>query len=67
MTKADVQSILRTNKLLSDVSNDFKEYHFAIINQLVNDEDAEAEQETLDHGAGDLRSCMELYLIVLRS
>ena len=26
---------------------DFKEYHFAIIDQLENDEDKEAEQETL--------------------
>ena len=43
LTKADVQSILRTNNLLGDVSNDFKEYHFAIIDQLENDEEAEAE------------------------
>ena len=48
LTKADVQSILRTSKLLGDVSNDFKEYRFAIVDQLENDEDAETEQETLD-------------------
>ena len=48
LTKADIQSILRTSKLLGDVSNDFKTYHFQIVDQLENDEDAEAEQETLD-------------------
>ena len=49
LTKTDVQSILRTSKLLGNVSNDFKEYHFAIIHQLKNDDDtnAEAEKETL--------------------
>ena len=48
LTKADVQSILRTSILLDDVKNDFKEYHFAIIDQLENDEDEETEQDTLD-------------------
>ena len=48
LTKADVQSIPRTSKLLGDVSNDFKTYHFATIDQIENDEDAETEQETLD-------------------
>ena len=43
LTKADFQSILRTSKLLGDVSNDFKEYHFAIKDQLENDEDVEME------------------------
>ena len=41
LTNADFQLILRTSKLLDDVSNDFKEYHFAIIDQLENDEDVE--------------------------
>ena len=47
MTKCDIQSILRTRKLLSDVSNDFKTYHYAIVNQIENQVDPEAEQETL--------------------
>ena len=48
LSKADVQSILRTSKLTGDVSNDIKEFHFAIVDQLENGEDAETEQETLD-------------------
>ena len=48
LTKSDIQSVVRVSKLLGDVSNDFKTYHFAIVDQLENDEDAEAEQETLD-------------------
>ena len=34
-------SIPRASKLLSNVSNDFKTYHFIIGNQLENDKDAE--------------------------
>ena len=30
------------------MSNDFKTYHFAIVDQLENDQDTEAEQEILD-------------------
>ena len=30
LTKGDMQSILRMSKLLSDVSNDFKTYHFSM-------------------------------------
>ena len=48
LTKARVQSILRTSKLLSDLNNDFKEYHFTITDQLENDDDVQAEKETLD-------------------
>ena len=48
LTNADVQSLLRTSKLLGDVSNDFKEYHYAIVDQLENDEDTELEQDTID-------------------
>ena len=48
LTKGDVQSILRMSKLLGDVSNDFKAYHFAIMDHIESDQDAEAEQETLD-------------------
>ena len=48
MTKSDIQSVLRLSKLLSDVSNDFKTYHYAIVDQLQNDEEAVSEQEVLD-------------------
>ena len=48
LTKGNMQSILRMSKLLSDLSNDFKNYHFAIVDQLENDEEAGAEQKILD-------------------
>ena len=32
LTKGNMQSILRMSKLLNDVSNDFKTYHFSIVN-----------------------------------
>ena len=34
LSKDDIQSILKMSKLLSDVSNDIKTYHFAIVDQL---------------------------------
>ena len=34
LTKSDIQSVLRMSTLLSDMSNDFKTYHFAIVDQL---------------------------------
>ena len=37
LTEADVQSIRRTSKLLGDVSNDFKTYHFATVDHLARD------------------------------
>ena len=43
-----MKSILRMSKLLGDVSNDFKTFHFAILDQFESDEDAGIEQETLD-------------------
>ena len=36
------------SKLLSDVSNDFKMYHFATVNQLKGDVEEVTEQEILD-------------------
>ena len=48
LTKADMQPILGMSKLLSDMSNDFKTYHFTIMDQLENDEEAEAEQWVLN-------------------
>ena len=40
VTKSDIQSVLRLRKLLSDVSNEFKTYHFTIVDQLQDDEEA---------------------------
>ena len=48
LTVADRQSALRMSKLLGDVSADFKSYHFAIVEQLENEDDLKAEQENLD-------------------
>ena len=48
LTKVDIQSILRMSKLLSDVSNDFKMYHFAFVDQLEGEAEEVAEQEILD-------------------
>ena len=36
------------SKLLSDVSNDFKTFHFAIVDKLEGDEDEASEQLILD-------------------
>ena len=48
LTKSDKQSILRTSKLLADLSNDFKSYHAAIVDRLESDAEAIAEQAVLD-------------------
>ena len=48
LTKADTQSALRMSKLLGDVSADFKNYHFAIVEPIGNEDDAKAEQGILD-------------------
>ena len=40
VTKSDIQSVFTLRKLLSDVSNEFKTYHLAIVNQLQDDEEA---------------------------
>ncbi len=48
LTTADRQSALRMTKLLSDVSADFKNYHFAIVDQIKDEDDAKAEQDRLD-------------------
>ena len=45
----DKRSALRMSKLLGDVSADFKNYHFAIVDTLENEDDVKAEQEVLDH------------------
>ena len=48
LTESIRQSALRTNKLLSDVTADFKNYHFSKVDQLENEDDVKAEQEILD-------------------
>ena len=48
LTRGDVQSILRLSKLLSDVSNNFKMYNFATVDQLKEETEDAAEQEILD-------------------
>ena len=48
LTEEEVQSVLRMSKLLTDASNDFKAYHFAIIDQIENDDEAAVEQKALD-------------------
>ena len=47
LTRRDVQSILRMSEL-SDVCNNFKMYHFAIVDQLEEDMEGAADQEILD-------------------
>ena len=34
LTKGDMHSLLSMSKLLSEVSNDFKTYHFTVVDQL---------------------------------
>ena len=45
----DRRSALRMSKLLGDVCDDFKNYHFAIVDALENEDDVKAEQEVLDY------------------
>ena len=47
LTEDDRQSAMRMNGLLSNVTTDFKNYHFALIDSLENEEEAKAEQEIL--------------------
>ena len=48
LSDSDRQSALRMNKLLSDVTEDFKNHHFSIVDQLENEDDVKAEQEILE-------------------
>ena len=50
MTTSEIQSVLRWSKLLSEihVSNDFKIYHLAMVDQLDDDDEVESEQRVLD-------------------
>ena len=47
LTDNDRQSALRMSKLITDVSADFKAYHFALIDQIESEEEATAEQDVL--------------------
>ena len=44
----DRQSALTMSKLLCDATAEFKNHHFAIVDQIKNDDDVKAEQEILD-------------------
>ena len=44
LTDDDRLSALRMSKLVADVSAKFKNYHFAIVHALENEDDAKAEQ-----------------------
>ena len=48
LTKNDIQSFLRLSELLSDLSNGFKTYHFTIVDQLQDDEEAVSVQGVLE-------------------
>ena len=39
LTQNDIHSVFRLTKLLTDMCNDFKACHFAIVNQLLDDEE----------------------------
>ena len=43
----DRQSALRMRKMITDVTADFKAYHFSIVDQVTDEEEARVEQEIL--------------------
>ena len=47
LSENDRQSALRMSKMINDVTADFKAYHFSIVDQITEEEDARAEQEIL--------------------
>ena len=49
-TNSDVQSFLGMSKLHvpQNVNNDFRTFHFVIVDQLDDDEEAETQQEVFD-------------------
>ena len=47
LSENDRQSALRMSKMINDVTADFKAYHFSIVDQITDEEDAKAEQEIL--------------------
>ena len=47
LTKGDIQSVLRMSKLLGDLSNDFKLYHYAIVDKLEGEAEEAADRSLL--------------------
>ena len=47
LSENDRQSALRMSKMINDVTADFKAYHFSIVDQITDEEEARAEQEIL--------------------
>ena len=47
LSENDRQSALRMSKIINDVTADFKAYHFSIVDQITDEEEARAEQEIL--------------------
>ena len=47
LSENDRQSALRRSKMINDITTNFKAYHFSIVNQIAEEEDARAEQEKL--------------------
>ena len=47
LSENDRQSALRMSKMINDITADFKAYHFSIVDQITDEEQASAEQEIL--------------------
>ena len=47
LTESDRQSALRMSKMINDVTTDFKTYHFSIVDQIEEEEEAKVEQDIL--------------------
>ena len=47
LSENDRQFALRMSKMINDVTAYFKAYHFSIVDQIAEEEDARAEQEIL--------------------
>ena len=47
LTEGDRQSALRMSKMINDVTTDLKTYHFTLIDQIEDEEEAKAEQDIL--------------------
>ena len=47
LSENDRQSALRVSKMINNITADFKAYHFSIVDQIADEEEASAEQEIL--------------------
>ena len=47
LSKNNRQFALRMSKMVNDITTDFKAYHFSIVDQITDEEEARAEQEIL--------------------